>query len=240
MLLGLAIYRLQIRRLSRDLSARFDERLTERTRVARDTHDTFLQTIQGSKMVADHALKDAGNHERLLRAMEQLSAWLGRATEEGHAALNSLQTPNGEPNDLAPALRRAIDECRTERQVEASLRVQGDTRETHPAVRDEIYRIAYEAIRNACVHSDGDRVEVSLEYGHDLTVRVSDNGIGIHADVVDAGQKDRVGLRAMRERAQRIDSALTITTAPRAGTTVTLTVPGRVIFRSARPTEKHR
>ena len=49
----------------------------------------------------------------------------------------------------------------------------------HPIVRDEVYRIGYEAIRNACAHSAARRVEISLEYGRDLMVRVSDNGIGM-------------------------------------------------------------
>jgi len=53
-----AIFRLRVRQICRRMSARFDERLAERTRVARESHDTFLQTVQGSKMVADHALKD--------------------------------------------------------------------------------------------------------------------------------------------------------------------------------------
>jgi signal transduction histidine kinase len=86
-------------------------------------------------------------------ALEQLSIWLGRATEEGRAALNSLRTSTTEANDLAEAFRRAIEECRIENSMEASFSVVGETREMHPIVRDEVYRIGYEAIRNACVHS---------------------------------------------------------------------------------------
>lgn len=155
------------------MSARFDERLAERTRVARELHDTFLQTVQGSKMV-----KDPADQARMMRAMEQLSTWLERATEEGRAALNSLRTSTTERNDLADAFRRAIDECRRESSMEISFSVKGGARQMHPVVRDEIYRIGYEAIRNACAHSGGDRVNVALEYAHDLTLRISDNGTG--------------------------------------------------------------
>ena len=76
------LYRLLARQIARDLRARFDERLAERTRLARDLHDTFLQTIQGSKLVADNALDPDADPAGLPRAMEQLSAWLERATQE--------------------------------------------------------------------------------------------------------------------------------------------------------------
>src|SRR5207245_180403 len=86
------IYRLRVLQISRAIGARFDERLAERTRMARDLHDTFLQTIQGSKLVADDALEPSTDPIRMRRAMEQLSVWLANAMQEGRAALNSLRT----------------------------------------------------------------------------------------------------------------------------------------------------
>src|SRR5262249_8120914 len=150
----------------------------ERTRVARDIHDTLLQTVQGTKLVADHALKDTSDHGELVRAMEQVAGWLSQANEEGRAALNSLRTSVSEANDLADAFRRALDECRAQPDMDGSLFVAGDGRDLHPVVRDEIYRIGYEAIRNACRHSMGRAVDVTLEYAGDLTLRIRDNGIG--------------------------------------------------------------
>jgi signal transduction histidine kinase len=68
------------------MKARFDERLAERTRIARDPHDTLLQTIQGSKLVADDALSASADLSHMRQAMEKLSPWLGRATEKGRAS----------------------------------------------------------------------------------------------------------------------------------------------------------
>jgi signal transduction histidine kinase len=87
------------------------------------------------------------------QAMEKLSARLGRATEEGRAALNSLLTSTTQVNDLADAFRRALEECRIDSSMEVSLQVSGQIKEMPPIVRDEVYRIGYEAIRTACVHS---------------------------------------------------------------------------------------
>src|SRR5262249_20062458 len=151
----MALHRLRVRQIATTMKARFDERLAERTRVARDIHDTLLQTVQGSKLVADHALRNAGDHGQRLRALEQLAGWLAPANEEGRAALNSLRTSTTEPNDLAEAFRRALDECRTQANMNVSLSVVGDGQDLHPMLRDDIYRIGYEAIRNACRHSMG-------------------------------------------------------------------------------------
>src|ERR1700721_3707639 len=137
LLLG-AIYRLRVRRIAGAMKARFDERLDERTRIARDLHDPFLETIQGSKLVADDALSATTDPSHMRQAMEKLSAWLGRATEEGRAALNSLRISATEVNDLADAFRRALEECRIHSSMEVALQVSGQNREMHPQVRQEV------------------------------------------------------------------------------------------------------
>jgi ligand-binding sensor domain-containing protein/signal transduction histidine kinase len=234
-LLAGLFYRLRVAQISNRMSARFDERLAERTRVAREIHDTLLQTVQGSKMVADHAMKEPADHARMERAMGQLSIWLEQATEEGRAALNSLRASTTDKNDLAEAFRRALDECGKASRNETSFSVTGESREMHPVVRDEIYRIGYEAIRNACTHSGGEHFDVRLKYGPELTLSVSDDGAGIDPEVVENGKEGHFGLRGMRERAERIGSELTFASSPGSGTAITLIVPGRIAFRTARP-----
>jgi signal transduction histidine kinase len=233
---GWLLYRLRVRQISGQMSARFDERLAERTRVARELHDTFLQTVQGSKLVADHALKDKTDQARLVGAMEQLSRWLEQATNEGRAALNSLRSSTTEKNDLAEAFRRAVYDCRRQTKAEISFSINGRSREMHPVVRDEIYRVGYEAIRNACAHADSDDVEIMLEYAHDLTFSVRDDGVGMEPEVARTGKKGHFGLQGMKERAERIGGKLTIVSTHDSGTAVTLVVPGRIVFRSSQPT----
>jgi signal transduction histidine kinase/streptogramin lyase len=229
------VHRLRVREVSRRLNARFDERLRERVRVAGELHDTFLQTVQGSKLVADHALKDREDPARLLHAVEQLADWLARATEEGRAALHSLRTATPEPSDLSDALRRAIDECRAPADLDATLSVTGDARALHPIVGNEVYRIAHEAIRNACAHSGAKILKIALDHAHDLTLRADDNGVGMDPALVEKGKEGHFGLRGMRERAERIGARLTITSSPGAGTTILVSVPGRIAYRSGRP-----
>jgi signal transduction histidine kinase/ligand-binding sensor domain-containing protein len=227
------IYRLRVRRIAATMKARFDERLAERTLIARDLHDTLLQTIQGSKLVADDALSATTDLSHMRQAMEKLSGWLGRATEEGRAALNSLRTATREVNDLADAFRRALEECQIHSSMEVSLHVAGQTREMHPIVRDEVYRIGYEAIRNACVHSQATQLRVELSYGQDLDLRISDNGAGIPTDILHRGKPGHFGLQGMRERAARIMGKLSVESSAGSGAVITLTVPGGIIYRAA-------
>lgn len=218
----------------RIIDLRLEERVGERTRITRELHDTFLQTIQGSKLVADDALERSSDPDRMRRAMEQLSVWLGQATQEGRAALISLRTSTTQTNDLAESFERAVDECRIQGFPEASFVAEGMPAEMHPIVRDEIYRIGYEAIRNACQHSEATRMKVHLSYSRDLTLRITDNGKGIDPGVVIRGRDGHFGLQGMRERALRISGKLTVDSSPGSGTTIELIVPGRVIFRGSR------
>lgn len=229
-----SLYRLRVRQIARAINARFDERLAERTRIAGELHDTLLQTLQGSKMVADDALEQADDPARLRRAMEQLSGWLAQAMSEGRAALNSLRTSTMERNDLAAAFRRATDACMTQGSMAAALSVVGETREMHPIVRDEVYRVGYEAIRNACAHSGASQLVVELRYEQDLVVRVKDNGRGIDPAVAEHGKPGHFGLQGMRERAARIGGRLSLVSSANSGTEVALVVPGRAVYRRER------
>jgi signal transduction histidine kinase len=219
-----------LRQVARALNARFDDRLEERTRVAREIHDTLLQTVQGTKLAADDALDRPEDLAEMRHTMEQVSLWLGQATREGRAAVNALRTTTTEQNDLAGAFRRAIEDCRRQGSLEATLTVTGDPREMHPVVRDEVYRMGYEAIRNACMHSRGSRLDVALHYAQDLTLRVADNGVGIDPAVAGSGKDGHFGLQGMRERAARVGASLTVVSSRDTGTEIVVIVPGRAIF----------
>lgn len=100
----------------------------------------------------------------------------------------------------------------------------------HPIVRDEVYRIGYEAIRNACVHSQATQLQVDLTYTEDLTLSVHDNGVGISPDIAEKGKEGHFGLQGMRDRAQRIMAKLTVETSTAFGTEIKLVVPGGIIY----------
>jgi signal transduction histidine kinase/ligand-binding sensor domain-containing protein len=224
------LYRVRMHQVAKAMSARFDERLSERIRMARELHDTFLQTIQASKMVAEDGFEDPSDTERMHSALGRVSIWLARAVEESRAALNSLRSSTTVKNELGPALRRAAESAIVPEGMTISVSIIGDARELHPIVRDELYRIGNEAVQNAKNHSHGSRLSIDLTYGQDLTLHVGDNGVGIDPGYATSGREGHHGLQGMRERAARIRGRLTILSSAESGTDISVIVPGNVSF----------
>lgn len=207
---------------------RFDDRLDERTRVARDLHDTMMQTVLASKILAEggQGLESMTEGRALLT---RLSDWLGRAADEGRAAVHSLRSSTVEANHLAEAFELATLENRGDDEPKSRIIVVGVVRELHPILRDDIHRIGVEAIRNARAHSGASEINILLDYTHNLTLRIRDDGRGIDENVLRSGKPGHFGLLGMRERAKRIGARLTITSAS-SGTELLLIVPGRTIY----------
>ncbi len=225
-----SLYRIRVWQMERASAARFDERLSERTRMARELHDTFLQTIQGSKFVVDDGLEEPLDAEKMHRALGQVSGWLEQAIAEGRAALNSLRSSTTLKNELGPSLRQVAESGTVPDGMTISVSVIGSARELHPIVRDELYRIGAEAIQNAKSHSSGSRLNIDLTYSQSLTIRIRDNGVGIDPAYATKGKEGHHGLQGMRERAERIQGKLTILSSPESGTHISVIVPGSVSF----------
>ena len=229
-----SIYLMRIRQYRAAMRVRFDERLEERTRLARDLHDTLLQTIQGMKMVADQATETI--HEPMAKNFAQrISEWSERASREGRAALDSLRNSTTEGNDLAAALRASFEDCAIDRAMALNISLTGKSKEMHPIARDEVYRIGDEAIRNACLHSDGHRIVIDLVYDANLLLRVRDDGKGIDSTILKSGKAGHYGLTGMRERAAHIGAKLTVSSS-QDGTEIVLRVAGNAIYKKASAT----
>ncbi|MHB1168297.1 MAG: ATP-binding protein [Longimicrobiales bacterium] len=229
-------YRFRMQRMQAGLAARYHAQLMERTRIARELHDTFLQTVQGSKMVAEDALDRSEDVDNLRAAMDRVARWLGQAAEEGRAALSSLRAASPD-SDIAESLRRAAEAAAAPSRMSVHLETVGKRRDLHPVIQDEVHRIGCEAIHNACQHSRGTRLTIEVQYGQAFTLRITDDGMGMDSDVANAGKPGRFGLKGMRERAVAIEGALTIDSA--SGTRIALVVPGRIAFGNARNASSH-
>jgi signal transduction histidine kinase/ligand-binding sensor domain-containing protein len=233
--IGYTLYLLRLRQYAASMKMRFDERLEERTRLARDLHDTLLQTIQGTKFVADQA-ESTVQDPAAKSVLRRISDWLERATCEGRAALESLRSSTTEGNNLAAAFKGVFNDCRIDIHARLELSVNGVSKEMHPIVRDEVYRIGYEAIRNACVHSGASEIRIELTYNQNMTLCVEDNGCGMDQATLDAGKSGHYGLTGMRERAARIGARLSVVSSCK-GTQITLTVPGEAIWETSQTHE---
>ena len=224
------LYYMRMKQASRSIRARFEERVEERTRLARDLHDTLLQTLQGSKLAADDALEHRSDADYTSRSLERLSEWIDRAIREGRAALNALNASGFDNRELSERLQSALDERERNNVPETSVRISGSPLAMDPIIADEICRVGHEAIRNAFVHSQASRIEVQLSYSDDFTLIVRDNGRGMDSTTASKGKEGHFGLQSMRQRAARIHGQFQLITAPNLGTTIELKVGGKTAF----------
>ena len=111
------------------------------------------------------------------------------------------------------------------------LVVEGTRRDLRPIIRDEIYRIVGEALRNAFCHARAHHVETEVAYGgRTLRLRIRDDGDGIPGDILKEGRSGHYGLAGMRERARQIGGKVEIWSRARAGTEIELSIPGSIAY----------
>jgi signal transduction histidine kinase/ligand-binding sensor domain-containing protein len=233
-------YAARVRQVARQYHRRLDERVNERTRIARELHDTLLQSFHGLLLRFQTVLYLLP--ERPDEARAQLQGAIGdaaKAITEGRDAVQSLRASTVERNDLAVAIRTLgveLAENPTAHQPSTfSVAVEGQPRDLHPIARDEIYKVAAEALRNAFRHAHASRVEVEIHYDKEqFRLRVRDDGRGIDTRVL-GGQEieGHFGLRGMRERAALIGGKVAVWSNAGAGTEVELSNPASAVYASA-------
>jgi signal transduction histidine kinase/ligand-binding sensor domain-containing protein len=241
LLLIWAIHRLRLRQLHHQFEMTLDARVGERTRIARDLHDTLLQSFHSVLLRLETVSQLMREHP--IEAQEKLDSTIDQVAEaitEGRDAVQGLRESTLQSNDLAVAISTLGEELATDstghRPPAFRVAVEGDARDLHPIVRDEIYRIAAEALRNAFQHAQARQVEVEIRYDdQQFRLRVRDDGKGINPAV--PPRQDNMGhfgLSGMRERATLIGGNLTVWSEANSGTEVELSLPGGTAYTTAR------
>jgi signal transduction histidine kinase len=242
--LGLALlwtaYRSRIRQLQHTFDVTLEARVGERTRIARELHDTLLQSFHGLLLRFETVSRLLP--ERPVEAKQRLDEAIARAGEavtEGRDAVQGLRASTVERNDLALAIRTLGDQLATDASGKPApdfgVAVEGTVRELHPILRDEIFKVIAEALRNAFRHAHATRVEIDIRYDDDqLRLRVRDDGRGMdQALLVGRGAQGHYGLRGMQERAAVIGATLTVWSEVGAGTEVELCLPANRVYAAA-------
>jgi len=224
-------YRWRIRRMARQMAYSLRERVSERERIARELHDTLLQSVQ-SLILHIHAAamklppRDA--------ARLQLEAALQQAddvVDEGRGRIRELR---GEDDKLSfpDAVVAAAARLQPREAGSVQLKISGALRQLDSAIYHDALAIVTEAVANAYNHARASRIEVELQYGaREFRCIVRDDGAGIPAEVLDGGgRRNHWGLRGMVERAERINARLMLRGGPGAGTEWQLTLPAALAY----------
>jgi signal transduction histidine kinase len=237
-----ALYLLRLQQLRHQFAIGMEARVNERTRVARELHDTLLQSFQGAVFQFQAArkllLRDADN---TLQVMDEAIQAAEQGITEGRAAIHDLRPEPATQRDLPELLNAAGHESAGTQKPDGntpnfSVIVEGKLQTLTPILQDEVYRISREVIRNAFAHAAASHIEVEIRYDKDqLRIRVRDDGKGIDPKILEqGGEPGHWGISGMRERAQRIGSRLDFWSEMGAGTEVQLTVPAAMAYEKRR------
>ena len=236
------LYQVRVRQLAHQFNMTLEARVGERTRIARDLHDTLLQSFHGLLLrfqTVSQLLPGRPEEakERLDTAIDQAA----EAITESRDAIQGLRLSTVESNDLAVAIRTLGEELASDESNRSAavlqVEVEGAPRDLHPILRDEVYRIAAEALRNAFRHAQAGRIEVGIWYDEKkFRVHVRDDGKGIDRALLSGDScEGHYGLRGMLERAKVVGGKLAVWSEVDSGTEVVLSLPAATAYSAAGP-----
>ena len=234
------LHRIRLRQISERLRVSLEARSNERERIARELHDTLLQSTQG--LVLNMQVLASGL-EGDAPARERIEAMLDEAEEviaEGRDRVHDLRSRSGHAVDLIEALQK------TARALAAMPSALGQAPRFQTLVRgadvaltaeaiDVAAQIGCEALRNAYAHSQATKIVAILSYNADsFALTVEDNGRGVDQALLDAGARPgHWGLEGMKERALQLGASLELASPAGEGVRVVLVIPARLAYVSA-------
>lgn len=220
---GFQLYRWRERWVKREFAAV----LADRSRMAREIHDTLAQGLAGIAIqleAADETLASTPDTSR--RHLARALALARSSLAEARRSVLGLRPRALDESDLPAALRSTVDETAWGSELSVRVEVPTEPKALPRIVEDNLLRIAQEAVTNAVLHSRARTLRVELAYErYAVALRVVDDGIGFDPDAVFRSPGDRLGLVGMRERSEEMEGRLEVHSAPGAGTRLVLTVP---------------
>lgn len=227
------IYMLRVQYVTTRLRERMRERSSERLRIARELHDTLLQSVHGL-MLRFHFATEALPEDEPARQSLQIA--LARADEvivEGRRRVQELREEMPDSVDFAAQIATIASELQMDQGINFQVVENGERHELLPNVQTELCRIAHEALLNTLEHSGATTAEVVLIYGSwDFVMKCCDNGVGLAPSILANGKRDgHWGLVGMRERALTIDGSLRLWSSPGNGMEIEVRISGRRAYR---------
>lgn len=222
LLLGYQIYRMRVRNV--ELS--FNAVLAERTRIAREIHDTLAQDIVGISVQLELVSRLLGSSVDAARTQLDTARSLVKSSlAEARSSIWNLRSATAGADDLPARINRAVTQAGASGPAKLRFQVRGTYRAAPPAVEDQLLRVSQEAVNNAVHHSGASIIDVTLGYDTQaVELSVDDDGRGFTYDPAGFVQGGHFGLQGVKERAAEIGGVLRIDTQPAKGTRISLRV----------------
>jgi len=227
------LHRVRLLQVAGHMREKLAERLDERERIARELHDTLLQSVHGLVLIFDKAAGHvAANEER--QRLERALEVAGAVIEEGRDRVRGLRQDD-QAGGLFDSLQQHGSQLAEDSSAEFHATVIGEPRKLHALVSEQFRAIAKEAIYNAFRHASAKHVELQVQYGESmLRVTVRDDGCGIPDAIQQSGARDgHWGLVGMQERARSIKATLSCRSSAAEGTVWQFSIPARLAYEHA-------
>ena len=228
------IYRFRVAQLSQQITARMDERVRERTRIARDLHDTLLQGLLSASLQLSVAKTQMDSDLPAKPLIERVFDLMSKLIQESRNVVSGLRAREFQSASFEDEISQIPRVVALSSKAEFKLLVEGSPRSLKLTSREELYWIAQEAIVNASRHSKAALIEVLLEYGDEqFRLVVRDDGVGIDASALRARGQGHWGLSGISERARRIGARVKISSGTGVGTEVDVRLARKLAYERA-------
>ena len=236
-----SLYQMRLRQVRHQFNVDLEARVSERTRIARELHDTLLQSFHGL-MFQFQAARNLMPRQpgEAMRSLDDAISDTKKALAESRDAIQGLRSEAIAQSDLAELLKAGSQELATSETAYHETPVfdlieEGERQTLSETTKNDVCRIALEILRNAFRHAHATRIEAEIRYDVEkLRIRIRDNGRGIDPKVLkEGGVAGHWGLQGARERAERIGAQLDFWSEAGAGTEVQLTLSASVAYETA-------
>jgi len=221
---GFAAHRVRLARMR----ARFGEIIGERTRIARELHDTLAQGLAAATIQIDTASESlAQGRDAAQRHLQTAKAMLKFGLDEVRRSIWLLRahTARGRQG-LGATLSRSLEQLAADAGVAIHIRVIGRPRPLSTELEHNLLRIAHEAVTNALRHAAAGAIAVDLQFeAGEVQLRIKDDGRGFDPEERRRRGGDHFGLVGMLERARGLNGELLVNARPGAGTEICCRLP---------------
>ena len=201
----------------------------ERSLLARELHDSIAQSLSFLKIQASLLREDLKRQDpaRVDRTLAELDAGIRESVADVRELLIHFRTRTN-TEDIAPALRTTLTKFEHQTGLTTHLAIEGDGLPLPADVQVQVLHVVQEALSNVRKHARAREVWVEVQQSPPWRVEVRDDGLGFDDGRPLVDDETHVGLRIMRERAQRIGATVEVASVPGSGTCVVLTLPQRL------------
>ena len=199
--------------------------LAERSRLARELHDSVSQSLYSVSLLGETArhLAEAGDLRSAHTSLSELNSTVQQTLKEMRLLIYNLRPEIIKKEGFKAAIQQRLDTVESRSGIKGKLFIDEEIELSEPE-EDTFYRIIQEALNNTLKHSSAAKVTVEVHTTKDTAeIKVSDDGIGFESGLISGN--GGIGLTSIKERAENLKGTFSFSSSPGKGTHLNITVP---------------